>query len=382
MDNTLLVALVIVLIFVLGFGLFLIYQKLSKTQTGSLDSETLQLLQSQLNQLNNYQGEKLDRLTREINDRLRDQDKTLNEQLQKSNSSIQQQFAISQKSLIEYTNKIKSITEEITKVGETGKNIEGFAEQLQSLENILKNPKQRGVLGEYYLETVLKNVLPPDAFRLQYKFKNGEIVDSIVVTRDGFIPIDAKFSLENYNRMATAETKIDRERLEKLFKQDLMHRIDETSKYIRPEEGTLDFAFMFIPADGVYYDLLVQKVGVIDVNQAGLIEYAFKKRVMIVSPTTFFAYLQTVLQGLRALRIEESTKEIQVQVGKLQRHLNAYVEFHNKIGKSLGMTVNQFNNASKELIKVDKDVLRISGGTSFSNTIEATDGPSLEITVE
>lgn len=382
MDNTLLAVLVIILIFVLGFGLFLIYQKLSKSQNSSLDSETLQLLQSQLNQLNNFQSEKLDRLTKEINDRMRDQDKTLNEQLQKSNSAIQQQFAISQKSLIEYTNKIKGITEEITKVGETGKNIQGFAEQLQSLENILRNPKQRGVLGEYYLETVLKNVLPPEAFRLQYKFKNGEIVDSIVITRDGFIPIDAKFSLENYNRMATAETKAEREKLEKVFKQDLMHRIDETSKYIRPEEGTLDFAFMFIPADGVYYDLLIQKVGIVDVNQAGLLEYAFKKRVMIVSPTTFFAYLQTVLQGLRALRIEESTKEIQVQVGKLQRHLNAYVEFHNKVGKSLSTTVNQYNFASKELIKVDKDVLRISGGTSFSDGIEATDGPSLEISVE
>lgn len=382
MENNLLIVLVIILILVISFGLFVIYQKLSRPQKNEMDTEALQLLQSQLNQLNNFQSEKLDRLTRDINDRLRDQDRTLNEQLQKSNTSIQQQFAISQKSLIEYTNKIKGITEEITKVGETGKNIQGFAEQLQSLENILRNPKQRGVLGEYYLETVLKNVLPPEAFRLQYKFKNAEIVDSIVITRDGFIPIDAKFSLENYNRMATAETKDEREKLEKVFKQDLMHRIDETSKYIRPEEGTLDFAFMFIPADGVYYDLLVQKVGVVDVNQAGLLEYAFKKRVMIVSPTTFFAYLQTVLQGLRALRIEESTKEIQVQVGKLQRHLNAYVEFHSKVGKSLNTTVNQYNAASKELLKVDKDVLKISGGTGFSDGIEAADSPSLELSGE
>lgn len=377
MDNIVSAILVVLLVVVIA-GIFLLYQRLKdQGRNDDLDS-ILQLLQAQISQLSTSQGDKLDRMTKELYERLRDQDKTINSQLEKSNMSMRQQFEVSQKSLLEYSEKIKNITQEITKVSETGKNIQGFATQLQSLENILKNPKQRGVLGEYYLETVLKNVLPPEAFRLQYKFKNGEIVDALVMTKDGFIPVDAKFSLENYNRLATAETKDEREKLEKVFKQDLMNRIDETSKYIRPEEGTLDFAFMFIPADGVYYDLLVQKVGVIDVNQAGLIEYAFKKRVMIVSPTTFFAYIQTVLQGLRALRIEESTKQIQVQVQNLQRHLNAYVEYHSKVGKALSTTVNHFNNANKELIKVDKDMLKIGGGDSISLGIEDSDNPQID----
>lgn len=367
-DSTTIVVLVVLVIVAI-----LVTWRLAKPRAGNIESITL--LQNQLNQLSESQANKLDKLIQDLNDRLRDQDRTINSQLSKSNQAIQQQFAISQRSLLEYTEKLKNVTQEITKVSETGKNIQQFATQLQSLENVLRNPKQRGILGEYYLETVLKNVLPPDAYKIQYRFSNGEIVDALIITKDGNIPIDAKFSLENYNRLSTASTPEERAKLEKAFKTDLMQRIDETSKYIRPAEGTLDFAFMFIPADGLYYDLLVQKVGVIDLNQEGLIEYAFKRRVMLVSPTTFFAYIQTVLQGLRALKIEESTKEIQKQVEKLQKHLNAYADVFQKVGKNLNTTVTAYNNASKELQKVDKDILKITSNQqeTFSSQLELVD---------
>ncbi len=369
MDNNLLVLFFLVLILIIAAGLYLIYRKLANPDDKSSTS-SFQLLQSQLTQLTAIQNEKLDRTIKDLNERLRDQTSLLNDQLGKSHTSLQQQFALSQKV-------VREVTEQLTKLDDTNKQVIGFAEQMQSLENILKNPKQRGVLGEYYLETVLKNVLPPDAYKLQYKFKNGEIVDAIVITRDGSIPIDAKFSLENYNRLSTAETKDVREKLEKQFKQDLMNRIEETSKYVRPEEGTLDFAFMFIPADGLYYDLLVQRVGSLDINREGLIEYAFKKKVMIVSPTTFFAYLQTVLQGLRALKIEESTQIIQSQVGKLQKHLRAYEKFHSDIGNRLASTVNAYNDASNEFRKVDKDMLKISGGTTIELPVDELQRPAL-----
>ena len=228
----------------------------------------------------------------------------------------------------------------------------------------MQNPKQRGVLGEYYLEAVLKNVLPPKSFQMQYKFKDGEIVDAVVFVKDKIIPIDSKFSLENYNRILEERESGEKERLEKLFKQDLKNRIDETSKYIRPAEGTMDFAFMFIPAEAIYYDLLVNQIGAIKTNTKDLIEYAFKeKHVIIVSPTSFLAYLQTVLQGLRALHIEESAKEIKKKVEDLERHLKAYQQFILKVGSNLGTTVNAYNNASKEFQKIDKDVLRITGGS-------------------
>jgi len=275
-----------------------------------------------------------------------------------STKMFQAQFAQSAKI-------ITDVTERLTKLDETNKQVMGVADQLQGLEDVLKNPKHRGVLGEYYLENVLKNVLPPKNYQMQYEFKNGEIVDAVVFVKDKIIPIDSKFSLENYNRILNERDPAQKEELEKRFKVDLKNRIDETSKYIRPNENTMDFAFMFIPAEGIYYDLLINQVGAVKVNTRDLIEYAFKdKHVIIVSPTSFFAYLQTVMQGLRALQIEESAKEIRKYVEMLQKHLLSYEEYMKKLGNNLGTTVGMYNKAYKEFGKIDKDVVKITGKTS------------------
>jgi len=264
---------------------------------------------------------------------------------------------------------VKDVTEGLTKLEETNKNVLGFADQLQNLQDILKNPKQRGVLGEYYLETVLKNVMPPDSFEMQYKFENGETVDAAIFIKDKILPVDSKFSLENYNRLIKERDPAEKERLEKQFKNDLKLRIDETSKYIRPKENTMDFAFMFIPSEGIYYDILVGTVGV--VSSRDLIEYAFQqKKVIIVSPTSFLAYLQTVLQGLRALQIEESAKGIRKNVEVLGRHVGAYESFMQRLGNSLGTTVNHYNLAHRELKKIDKDVTKITDNSPGIEPLE------------
>ena len=258
---------------------------------------------------------------------------------------------------------VQEVVTGLTKLEETNKQVLNFSTQLQDLQDILKNPKQRGVLGEYFLEETLKNVLPPNSYQMQYGFKDGIIVDAVVFVQKKIIPVDSKFSLENYEKILNTRDAEEKERLEKIFKQDLKNRIDETSKYIKPEEGTMDFAFMFIPSEAIYYDLLVNKVGAVQVNTRDLIEYAFKeKKVIIVSPTSFLAYLQTVLQGLRALQIEESAKEIRANVEKLGKHLIGFEEFMKKLGGSLGTTVNQYNAAYKELGKIDKDVVKITEG--------------------
>ncbi|MEK7212402.1 MAG: DNA recombination protein RmuC, partial [Patescibacteria group bacterium] len=254
---------------------------------------------------------------------------------------------------------IRDITQELTRVSEGQKQVMSVTDQLRNLQDILKNPKQRGVLGEYYLETVLKNVLPPGTFELQYEFKDGAKVDAVVKTKPGIIPVDSKFSLENYNRMLEAKTQEERERYENAFYNDLKIRIDETAKYIRPEEGTLEFAFMFIPSEAIYYDLLINKIGA---TRTDLIEYAAgQKKVMVVSPTTFLAYLQTVMQGLKALQIEETAKKIGERVRDLSRHLQSYESYHQKLGTHLGTTVNMFNKSSQEFKKIDKDILKITG---------------------
>jgi len=292
--------------------------------------------------------QQLQELTRTLDAKLTESTKNLHD-------SVQHQFR-------ESAGIIRDVTERLTKLDETNRQVVSFADQLQNLQDILKNPKQRGILGEYYLETLLKNVLPTGSYQMQYAFRDGTIVDAAVFVRDKIIPIDSKFSLENYNRLAEEKEPSEKERLEKLFKADLKNRIDETAKYVKPAEGTMDFAFMFIPHEAIYYDLLVSQVGVMKVNTRDLVEYAFKDRhVIIVSPTSFLAYLQTVLQGLKALQIEEQAVEIRQRVEELGKHLLAYDEYMRKLGNALGTSVSHYNAAYKEFKKVDKDVLRISG---------------------
>lgn len=319
----------------------LITALLRKQQSGS-DNESMHLLQEQMSQL-----------------QIR-----LDERLQSNQTSLQDTI---HKQMKDAHNVIGDVRERLGKLSETNEQVRGATERLQSLEDILKNPKQRGVLGEYYLETVLKNVLPPERFQLQYPLgqdENGKklVPDAAIFLDEGkVLPIDSKFSLENYNRMVQEHDDTKRERIQKEFKADLKNRIDETAKYIQPGLDTMDFAFMFIPSEGVYYDLLVNNVGASNTTARDLIEYAFQeKRVIIVSPTSFMAYLQTVIQGLRSLEIEENVREIQKRVGELDRHIATHEESMHKLGNSLGTTVNHFNTAHKELGKIDKDKTRIT----------------------
>jgi len=271
---------------------------------------------------------------------------------------------------------LRGMTREVTSVKEIGRQTQGFAQQLQNLQDILKNPKQRGILGEYYLETVLKNVLPPGMYQMQYPFKNGEIVDAAVFVSDKIVPIDSKFSLDNYNRLVHA-SEAEKPTFEKAFVNDLKMRITETAKYIRPEENTMDFAFMFIPSEGIYYDLLTNQVG--GGEDENLIQRAAGKyKVIIVSPTSFLAYLQTVMQGLKALKIEEKAVEIQQRVGELGKHVAAYESFYKKLGVSLGTSVSHYNAGYKELGKIDKDVYRIAD-SKIGIEPELLDKPSTDV---
>lgn len=309
--------------------------------------------------------------------------RTLDAKVSESSRAMQEN---AHRQFSESTRLIKEITTELTSVKEIGRQTQTYAEQLQSLQDLLKNPKQRGILGEYYLETTLKNVLPPGMYQIQYPFKNGEVVDAVVFVQDKVVPVDSKFSLDNYNRFVSAGVGTpERAAAEKVFVNDLKLRIQETAKYIRPEEGTMDFAFMFIPSEGIYYDLLSNQVGGGSPKGLGtgeeenLIQRAASKyKVIIVSPTSFLAYLQTVLQGMRALQIEQKAADIQKRVGELGKHIGAYEEFYKKLGASLGTTVSHYNSGYKELGKIDKDVYRISGEKQSIEPI-VLDKPLIEL---
>ncbi len=300
-----------------------------------------------------------------IQNQIQDQQKQIQQQMTDLSKTLDSRLGDSTKTMLAQSDRsvqiVKEITGEITKVTEGQKQIASLADQLKSLQDVLKNPKQRGVLGEYFLETVLKNVLPPGTYQLQYPFGDGTKVDAVIHYQEKIIPIDSKFSLENYNRFMSAANEEDRKRYQEALKGDLKTRIDETSKYIKPAEDTVDFAFMFIPSEALYYDLLVNKIGV--AAERDLIQYAAEKRVYPVSPTTFYAYLQMALQGMRQMEINKSAETIRKNVGELQKHLMRYEEYLEKIGSHLTTTTNAYNTAYKEFGKIDKDILKI-GSTS------------------
>ena len=338
MQNTLFIILAAVVGGIIAYFIFV-----KKKENDEKKDTGLQMILTQLNELSRTVDNKIGESHKQVNESLR--------------------FHSSESNKI-----IRDVTERLTRLDETNKQVISFADQLQSLENILRNPKQRGILGEYYLETVLKNVLPPGSYQMQYPFPDGTIVDAVVFVKDKIIPIDSKFSLENYNRMVEMMDETEKKRLLKIFEDDLKNRILETAKYIQPMKGTTDFAFMFIPNEAIYYDLLTGKVGT---GEENLIQRAAGKyKVIITSPTSFLAYLQTVLQGLKALQIEESAKEIIKKVTDLGKHLKSYDEYHQKLGNAISTVVNHYNTSGKELKKIDKDVLKISGSSPAINLLE------------
>jgi DNA recombination protein RmuC len=344
--TTILFILTITAITTSGVVIFLLYSKVRDLQKPKAGEENLfVMIQNQIQDL-----------TRTMDQKMMDTHKVLNQTQESLNKTIQGQHSQSLRIISE-------VTEKLTKLDETNRQVVSFTDQMKNLERVLTNSKNRGSLGEAGLELILSNILPPGSYKTQYAFLDGDTVDAAIFIKDQILPVDAKFSLDNYRRILDEIDPAKKEILEKEFKNDLKKRIDETSKYIKPKENTLDFAFMFIPAEGIYYDLLVNEVGAVKVNTRSLIDYAFKeKKVIIVSPTTFAAYLQTVLQGLRALSIEESAKEIRKRVEQLGTHLASFDTYMQKLGNNLGTTVGMYNQAYKELGKIDKDVMKITDG--------------------
>ncbi|HRH25420.1 MAG TPA: DNA recombination protein RmuC [Parcubacteria group bacterium] len=345
----------LVALFALNLGIFFVFVK---KKEGGEKSEGMNLLLQQLNEL-----------SRTVDQKMTEGNRLMHE-------SVKTQFGESAKL-------IREVTEGLTKLDETNRQVVSFADQLESLQDILKNPKQRGILGEYYLETLLKNVLPPGSYEMQYELGITDdgarlVPDAVVFVKEKIIPVDSKFSLENYNRLVEEKDPVEKAKLEKLFVSDLKMRIQETAKYIQPSKGTMDFAFMFIPHEAIYYDLIVNKIGALQEETESLIQRAASKyKVIIVSPTSFLAYLQTVMQGLKALQIEEKAQEIIKKVEDLGRHIKTYDEYYKKLGTSLGTVVNHYNTGQKELGKIDKDVLRITGSSSGIDTL-TIDRPNVE----
>ena len=345
---------IIVLCIIIATLIFIVFKNKNSSQPDVL----IQLTNNLSNQIQNIRKEINDNSEKsrlEIESKLKIINKEISDFQISSKSSMQKQFADSNKV-------IKDVTNELAKIKGTNEQVLSFANQMKSLEKILGNQKQRGIFGEIQLENLLSNVLPPEIFQMQYTFNSGDIVDAIIKVNENIIPIDAKFSLDNYNRMIESSDENEIKILEKKFKEDIKSRIDETSKYIKPQEKTLDYAFMFIPADGLYQDLLNSRVGSLKINSNELVSYAYLKKVMIVSPMSLFPMLQITMKALNNLKFEKEIDSVIKNVRNLSNHLASYQLYHDKLGNTLKTVVNHYNKSSDEFGKIDKDISRISNG--------------------
>ena len=347
-----------IILFFLLVGIVVVYNKLQNPEeknSPSLLFEMNKQLRDEIEKMRESVEKTSGANRKEIQEKLDGISKGMNEFQKHTNISLQTQFK-------DTTKIISNVTEKLKGLENTNKQVLSFTEQMKSLEKILQNPKQRGIFGEIQLKNLLANVLPPDHYQMQYSFENGDKVDAALFYNNFIVPIDSKFSLENYNKMVEADDSEQQKQFENEFKKDIKNRINETAKYIRPKEKTTEYAFMFIPADGLYQSLLSNKVGGLEVNSQNLIEYAFQKKVMIVSPMSLFPYLQTALKALNELKIEASIELIKKNIYRLGKHLNTYQDYIQRLGKNLGTVVNQYNSASKEFEKIDKDVVKITSG--------------------
>ncbi len=349
-------SIILILLVLSNIGLLLyFFSKRNNNNQSDLILKISNNLTNQVQDIRKEISENSEKSRVEIESKLQNINKEISEFQMSSKTQMQKQFSDSNKI-------IKEVTVELEKIKGTNEQVLSFANQMKTLEKILGNQKQRGIFGEIQLENLLSNVLPPEIFQMQYSFKDGGIVDAIVKVNDNIIPIDAKFSLDNYNKMIESSDENEINLLEKKFKEDIKSRIDETAKYIRPQEKTLDYAFMFIPADGLYQDLLNSRVGSLKIRSKELVSYAYQKKVMIVSPMSLFPMLQITMKALNNLKFEKSIELVIKNVQNLSDHLITYQTYHNKLGNTLNTVVNHYNRTSDEFKKIDKDVMKISEG--------------------
>ena len=349
-------SIILILLVLSNIGLVLyFFSKRNNNNQSDLILKISNNLTNQVQDIRKEISENSEKSRVEIESKLQNINKEISEFQMSSKTQMQKQFSDSNKI-------IKEVTVELEKIKGTNEQVLSFANQMKTLEKILGNQKQRGIFGEIQLENLLSNVLPPEIFQMQYSFKDGGIVDAIVKVNDNIIPIDAKFSLDNYNKMIESSDENEINLLEKKFKEDIKSRIDETAKYIRPQEKTLDYAFMFIPADGLYQDLLNSRVGSLKIRSKELVSYAYQKKVMIVSPMSLFPMLQITMKALNNLKFEKSIELVIKNVQNLSDHLITYQTYHNKLGNTLNTVVNHYNRTSDEFKKIDKDVMKISEG--------------------
>ncbi len=333
------IALFILIAVLLAAVLGVLLQLGRKLRTREPASDNLRLLQNQVLNLQDQLRKSLEDTRASVEQRLNHINDTILSQLKGVDTSVKE-------GLVETGRTAKEVSERLVSLEQTNRQIYEIGKDISSLQDILRAPKLRGTLGESLLADLLKQILPKANYEVPYTFRNGERVDAVVKIGGKLVPIDSKFTLESFVRMMEAQTEPEKRRSRKEFLTSIQARIDEVEKYIRPDEGTFDFALMYIPAENVYYEILLndEKYG----QDGGVISYALKKRVIPVSPNSFYAYLQAILFGLRGLKIEENALEVLKYVSRLQLDFKKIADEYETLGSHLQRATKKFEEIQRK----------------------------------
>lgn len=301
-------------------------------------------------------AEEMTRVWQQIQGQVQTTEQSVSQKLQQANDTFSQ------------------VTEALGKLQEATKKVEEVGRNVASLQDLLRAPKIRGGLGEFFLADLLSQTIPTDFYTLQYEFSSGERVDAVIRLGGRLVPIDAKFPLESFQRMGQAVTDEERAKWRKELVEGVKGHIDSIAeKYIRPSEGTFDFALMYIPAESVYYEVVVKDDGLSD--EQGLFQHAVRRQVIPVSPNSFYAYLQVILQGLRGFTIEERAQEILSSLSRLQKEFSGVREDFDKAGKQLRFAVQNFDNAQRHLSRFEDRLEAVEAPEKVSGALPVqTDG--------
>ncbi|HMK77387.1 MAG TPA: DNA recombination protein RmuC [Thermodesulfobacteriota bacterium] len=345
----------LILIVALGAVLFSLMEqrwrrRLEEIKANSSSQPMWALMQQQLEQLRGQMGDGLNKNISLLTEQLRAINEQVNQQLQMVNQQLQNSSGQIGQRLDSTREVIRKVSEKLGELSKTSEQIHEVGKNIATLQEILRPPKLRGGLGEQFLGELLSQILPPEFFTLQYTFLSGERVDAVVRIGEKLVPIDSKFPLDNFKRVVECKADEERKTYQKIFYRDVKKHIDDiANKYILPQEGTYDFALLYIPAENVYYETITKDESFGE--EKGVLNYALTKRVIPVSPNSFYAYLQVIILGLKGLQIEKDALKIQALLSGLKKDIGGFQEDFLLVGKHLINAVNKFEEARRRLDK-------------------------------
>ena len=332
---------------------FIVRAAMQRGKPGAPGDEYLALLQNQVNANLQQTTQQVESMRRALSESMQSLSGQVSRVMIESSKTVGERLDNTTKIIGDVRQQLGQLEKSSTRMVELGQDI-------SRLEELLQPPKLRGGLGELFLADLLSQILPSDHYRLQYRFAGGETVDAVVMLRTGIVPIDAKFPLESFRRILAAETEDDRRAARKAFLKDIRGHIDSiASKYIRPDEKTFDFALMYVPAENVYYETIIKDDAL--GGEMALFSYALQKRVIPVSPNSFYAYLQTIILGLKGMRVEEHSREILQSLSRLRKEFETFGEAFRLVGQHLDNSVKKFADAQRRFGKVEAKVEQVDG---------------------